>query len=378
MHLQCSLGADHESRRQTPNGKWRVFMDQDVLEAIFTHWIGTKWAVFLKNTLGELTQYHRIWRHAPEMPYEEEKKLQYFGISESDGFYSRSVDSKRLDTYRQHFFLAPLPSKPFEESGGYDDDDNDVDPNKLSPKDVKQLLLRTLAGEVVVRQYLDGEVAVLQSDFKWFATGIAHSTIEAVLRFAGFSIDWITFFKKVLEPPMDMLNGQPVRTRKRGLPMAHIFEKFIGELVLFFMDLAVNQEASMLLYRFHDDLWLVGKPADVAKAWKTMEVFASTMGLEFNENKTGSEYLIQGQKDKNASIVEALPEGAVTMHFLKLDPESRRWIINKDHVKQHVAQLQKQLAGSKSVLEWIKTWNSCIGRFFSYTFGEFDAPSALL
>jgi hypothetical protein len=35
-----------------------------------------------------------------------------------------------------------------------------------------------------------------------------------------------------------------------------------------------------------------------------------------------------------------------------------------------VDQLKKQLTDCKSVLSWVQTWNSCIGRFFSHTFGE--------
>ena len=344
-------------------------MDEDVLEALFTHWIGTRWAVHLKTALQGLNRYTGIWKHAAKMPYEESQKRKYFGMAVSE----HSMDEERQSTYRDHFFMAPLPGKMFEEAGGYDDDDTgpETDPNRKSPKEIKQLLLRTLATEVVMRRSLDSEVAVVQSDFQWFATGLAHTTIFAIMRFMGFQEEWISFFKKVLEPPLNMLNDKPVRTRKRGLPMAHVFEKLLGELVLFFMDLAVNQEAGMLLYRFHDDLWLAGKPRNCAKAWQTMETFAKIMGLEFNQHKTGSVYLVDGGRQKDPQIAKALPEGPVVMNFLILDPQSGQWIINKDHVQQHVQQLQKQLAGSKSILEWIKTWNSCIGRFFSYTFGEY-------
>lgn len=347
-------------------------MDEDVLEAIFTQWIGIMWAVQLKGTLRNIEGYTGIWKHATNMPYEEVQKRKYYGMPLKGDYPNRSVDSERLTTYWEHFFMAPLPSRIFE-AGGYDDDDEtgyETDSKRKSPKEIKQLLLRTLATEVVLRRSLDGAVAVVQSDFQWFATGLAHSTVFAVLRFMGFQEEWIRFLKKVLEPPLDMLNDKPVRTRKRGLPMAHIFEKLFGELVLFMMDVAVNQEASMLLYRFHDDLWLVGEPQNCAKAWRTMKEFAEIMGLEFNEHKTGSVYLVEKGIKKDASIVKALPEGQVVMNFLILDPDSGRWIINKEHVQQHVEQLQKQLAGTKSVLEWIKTWNSCIGRFFSYTFGE--------
>ena len=359
--------------RQSLNGKWRVMMDEDVLQALLTHWIGTRWAVYMKGTLNRLRWNKSLWNQCASIPDDARAKSKYYFDEWTSSAVrgDQNIARERQKTYDDEFFMSPLPSKEFEEAGGYDDDD-DVpgDDGKKSPKDIKQLLLRTLATEVIVRRSLDGEVAVVQSDFQWFATGIAHATVFAVLRFLGFQEEWITFFKKVMEPPLNMLDGGDVRIRKRGLPMAHIFEKLFGELVLFFMDLAVAQNGGMHLYRFHDDLWLAGAPKGCAAAWKTMEEFAKVMGLEFNKNKTGSVYLTDGKHPKSTDVIKALPEGPVVMNFLILDPESGKWIINKPHVQEHVQQLQKQLHGSKSVLAWIKTWNSCIGRFFSYTFGE--------
>ena len=358
--------------RQSLNGKWRVMMDEDVLQALLTHWIGTRWAVFMKGALNRLRRNKALWKQSASIPDDDRAKSKYyFDDWTRSAMRDENVARERQKTYDDDFFMSPLPSKEFEEAGGYDDDDDAPDDDgKRSPKDIKQLLLRTLATEVIVRRSLDGEVAVVQSDFQWFATGIAHSTVFAVMRFMGFQEEWITFFKKVMEPPLNMLDGGDVRIRKRGLPMAHVFEKLLGELILFFMDLAVAQNGAMHLYRFHDDLWLAGAPEGCAAAWKTMEEFAKVMGLEFNKNKTGSVYLTDEKHSKNTDVVKALPEGPVVMNFLILDRESGKWIINKSHVQEHVTQLQKQLNGSKSVLAWIKTWNSCIGRFFSYTFGE--------
>ncbi|EGC48889.1 conserved hypothetical protein [Histoplasma capsulatum var. duboisii H88] len=364
--------------RQKANGKWRVMMDDDVLQAIFTHWIGTNWAIQLKTFLQGVQNNPKVWKNNFRIPQEDRAKRRYYlncnDHSGSEG--GANAEQDRQETYREHFFLAPLPSKFYEESGGYDDDDDGDDASengkggRLNPKEIKQLLLRTLATEFLVRRSLDGEAAVVQSDFQWFATGLAHSSVFAVLRFMGFQEEWISFFKKVLEPPLDMLNGKPVRTRKRGLPMSHIFEKFMGEMVLFFMDLTVNQHTGMILYRFHDDLWLCGKPDRCAKAWQIMEEFAKVMGLEFNKSKTGSVYFVEEQQPKNPEIVKVLPEGPVVINFMVLDPKSGSWVINQEHVLEHAKQLRKQLAGCKSVLEWIKTWNSCIGRFFSHTFAD--------
>lgn len=358
--------------RQSLNGKWRIMMDEDVLQALLTHWIGTYWAVQLKTVLVSSRYSARLWKQYTRLPDREMAKRQYFLSSHAvqQMHSEKNIARERHRVYDQHFFMSSLPSKLYEDAGGYYDEDTSVDDGRLSPKDIKQLMLRNLTTEVLVRRSLGGEVAVVQSDFQWFATGIAHSTVFAVMRFIGFQEEWITFFRKVMEPPLNILDGSPVRTRKRGLPMAHIFEKMLGELVLYFMDLAVAQNNGTILYRFHDDLWLVGPPKACADSWQTMEKFAKVMGLEFNFNKTGSVYLTDGKTSKSSDVVKALPEGPVEMNFLVMDPDSGKWTINDEHVQEHVQQLQKQLNQSTSVLQWIKTWNSCIGRFFSYTFGE--------
>ena len=215
----------------------------------------------------------------------------------------------------------------------------------------------------------------MQSDFQWFATSISHNTITAILRFVGVPEDWITFFRKFLEAPLNLspVSDDPdrtqVRIRKRGVPMAHALEKLFGELVLFFIDLAVNQEAGTILYRFHDDLWLCGKPHQCARAWKSMEQFSMVMGLEFNRKKTGSVYLTN-KSCRDPDIVAVLPEGPVSVGFLTLDPNTGDWTINQQDVDAHVTQLQKQLSKCTSILSWVQTWNSCIGRFFGHSFGE--------
>lgn len=208
-----------------------------------------------------------------------------------------------------------------------------------------------------------------------YATGLSHSTIYAVLKYVGLGDDWIDFFKKYLEAPLNLdlaSDDRPKlgpRIRKRGVPMAHASEKLVGELVLFFMDLAVNRQTGILLYRLHDDIWLVGEPAQSAEAWTLMQTFAKIFGLDFNRSKTGSVYM-HGNAPRDPNIESTLPSGTVTLGFLQLDEGSGKWVIDRRLVQAHVDQLQKQLSNCHSVLSWVQTWNSCIGRFFSHTFGE--------
>ena len=125
----------------------------------------------------------------------------------------------------------------------------------------------------------------------------------------------------------------------------------------------------MLLYRLHDDLWLCGEPEKCAKAWTTIERCARVMGLEFNSSKTGSAYL-DDKGNGDFKIEETLPEGKVLMGFLQLDAQTGEWVIDHAQVDAHIKQLGKQLAGCNSIFSWIQTWNSCVGRFFNYTFGQ--------
>lgn len=335
----------------------------------------------MKTILCNVARCTGIWKHQVNVPpYVSDRRRYFLGDHRSRAETNTGVEKRRQGMYQDDFFLSQLPSSVHSGNGGYDNDDPDPDSEAdggKTPKEVKQQLLRLLATEVQLHKTLHGQVAVVQSDFQWFCTGLSHSTIFAVLRFLGVDEEWIAFFKKFLAAPLNMgpvSEGEPdadrVQIRKRGVPMAHVLEKFFGELVLFFMDLLVNQEAGILLYRFHDDLWVVGEPEKCAIAWQSMERFSALMGLELNKSKTGSVYLAGDEFTYEDSEVAAkFPTGPVSIGFLNLDATSGDWIINQKDVFAHVKQLSKQLAASPSILSWIHTWNSCIGRFFSHTFG---------
>ncbi|KAK4119982.1 hypothetical protein N657DRAFT_649554 [Parathielavia appendiculata] len=385
--------------RRGLNGKYRVWADDDILQMIFVQYIGIRLCNLLKPALKDFMQRvcsknlqgrvaptsadlerHRFYLHSTPIP-----------IS--------SIESRRKSDYFDKFFLSQLPATEtslFDGDNRYDDDDdNDSDSDASEAADVtsspqkrsgiKQQLLRHLTAELIVhrlrglthdtRTSPGSGVALVQTDLQWYATGLSHSTVFAVMRYVGFGQDWIDFFKKYLESPLNLdaaSDNRPQhgpRIRKRGVPMAHASEKFTGELVLFFMDLAVNRETGILLYRLHDDIWLVGEPQRSAQAWSCMQSFATVFGLDFNKAKTGSIYL-PGSSKKDTTIAKTLPAGPVRIGFLCLDPESGRWVIDQKLVVAHVDQLEKQLTECKSVLSWVQTWNSCIGRFFSHTFGE--------
>ncbi|KAJ9149294.1 reverse transcriptase [Pleurostoma richardsiae] len=388
--------------RQQLNGKYRIWADDDMLQMVFVQYIGIRLCNLLKSALKDFISDRSIWTWSQgameSTPTQRDMdRRQYFTGVSLKPLSKKVVETERKNRYLDDFFLSQLPdgeTSLYEGgNGGYDGDDDDegfdewkrpAGTHQKGPS-IKQRLLRQLTSDMLIHRLrsvtygkpLDSGkgVAILQTDLQWYGTSLPHSTVYAAMRYVGFTDDWVAFFKKYLEAPLNLDHSAEHRTptgprpRKRGVPMAHSSEKLIGELVLFFIDLTVNRQTGMLLHRLHDDIWLCGDPEDCARAWAGMQRFAEVFGLEFNSSKTGSVYLASEAK-KDRKVAAVLPHGPVIIGFLKLNPESGDWDINQSQVDAHVWQLQKQLALCDSVLSWVQTWNSCIGRFFSHTFGE--------
>jgi hypothetical protein len=362
---EADEGLYYEPRQQL-NGKYRIMMDQDILQAIFLHYIAVSWCVELKSQFSNILCNERFWKGPKIMTADEEARYNFFmGTTRSNVF---GVEEEKKSTFRNTFLLSTLPKTFSEDSDPYDEQKGPKDKTN-SGRNIRQMLLRQIATDVIIRQALHGDVAVVQSDLQWYATGLPHSTLFAVLRFWGVPEEWITFFKKYAEAPlrMDETPGENVRTRKRGIPITDAFEKLFGECVLFCMDVAVNRLAEATLIRFHDDLWLSGNPSTCASAWETIETFVRVLGLDINTSKTGSVYISDAEKD--ASIASRLPEGQVCIGMLQLT-DSGDWTIDQTQVSAHVRQLQKQLGQCQSIISWIQTWNACMSNFFQSMFGQ--------
>ncbi|GKZ33807.1 hypothetical protein AbraIFM66950_003889 [Aspergillus brasiliensis] len=363
--------------RQQANGKYRIWMDEDLLQLIFLQYIGTRHCNTLRKLLSTFVQQDSVWNWKPERQMTARDRLRrkyYLGV---DTIYSTAEDL-RFTEYLETYFLSQLPKseKTLSEKGNtYDSDNEDAGTHstRQEGKNFRQRLLRKIATEALVRRQLHGAAVVVQSDMKWYATCLPHSTIVFIMKYIGFPQRWIDFYHRYLEAPLNMDSSyegrEPVgpRIRKRGIPFSHAAEKLLGEMILFFMDLAVNRETGLLLYRLHDDLWLCGEPAKCVRAWEVMGQFAKVTGLEFNHSKTGSAYLAASRDPR---IAAQLPKGSVTFGFLKLDADTETWVIDETLVDAHVQQLKQQLDRCDSVISWVRTWNSCIGRFFKNTFGQ--------
>ena len=251
-------------QRKHVTGKYHIYMHEDLLQAIFLHYIGVKWSVFFKKALKAFIKCEDVW----QAPREEisiadrRKREEYLGPQKK----KQSLNWKRQGINMKVFFLSQLmeseytdlgadadgaeEAEPSEESyrpavqmarmsapasvrkqkrasgtGGakrhrrveieaevdYSDENEDFDndddlENEVEVPDSKmqkkQLILRLLAAEILINTKLYGEFSCARSEFKQWGPSLPHSSIYIVLSFLGVGNKWLRFFRRFLEAPL--------------------------------------------------------------------------------------------------------------------------------------------------------------------------------
>jgi hypothetical protein len=356
-------GIPIDMRRQL-NGKYRVFMDEDLLDSLLLQYLGSTWAVRLRLAFKWFFN-SQAWDSVHEnIPTEHIERRKYFLGSATD-VGATGINQLRQRTYGNKYFMSQLPDSLEEGARSYDD--NSQVKNAL---DTKHSLLHLLITESLIHKSQHDEFTTIRSDYQWFGPSLPHITVLTVLEYFGVPDMWLNFFKVFLEAPLKFVQDGPTAStqiRKRGVPMSHTLSDFFGESVLFCMDYAVNQHTKgEILYRLHDDFWFWGTEKTCENAWVAMTRYAKVMGLKFNEEKTGT--VRMGKKGERTDSI--LPCGDIRWGFLVLDADQGRFVIDQAQVDQHIEELDRQLSSCKCVFTWVQAWNGYFGRFFTNNFAR--------
>ena len=360
-------------QRRKLNGRYRFYPEEDILHSLFTYYIGQRWCVFLGTTLREFVKYPEVWKPDTQAISKRDAERRRYFVN-STPRRSRTVAGDRDKYYWDKIFLDHLPKSVEEKRARYGSDAR-ADPKDTRPSylSTAQGLLHRLQAEILTQTKLGSEVTVIRTDFKWFGPSLPHSSLYAVLEYFGVSAEWIDFFRRVLEAPLRFEQDPPdaaPRVRVRGTPIGTPLADFLGELLLFCLDFAVNQQADgVKLYRLHDDSWAWGSLDACTKAWAAMTQFARVVGLDFNESKTGCVRILRDGAAA-ARVPSNLPQGDVTWGLLKLDPVAGRFVINQAEVDAHIEELRLQLGACRSIFDWTQAWNMYAVRFFTDNFGS--------
>ena len=358
------------SVRRALNGKYRVYMDEEILQALLLHFVGMKWALHFKTTFKAFFN-SGAWKHSSEKSLDglaRRKRQRFLG---GNGAHTPSIRNERRETYRDDYFMSQLP-RTFKDTKDEYSEDSSKDDVK-SPIAIKQSLLHLISTELLLNARLNRSITVFQSDFKWFGPSLPHATIISVLHFFDVPEMWLKFFEKFLRAPVKFVQDGPeaqTKVRQCGVPISHRISDALGEAVLFCLDFAINKSTGSNLYRLHDDIWFWGSSHASVLAWETIQEFASVMGLALNEAKTGSATILSNPiSPQETSLMSRLPHGKVRWGFLILDT-SGKWTIDDQLVEAHICELRQQLKACKSILAWVKAWNIYVGRFIPNNFGE--------
>ena len=358
--------------RRALNGKYRVYMDEEMLQALLLHFVGIQWAVHLRTAFYGFFN-SEAWKQSPRnsMDARARQTRQFYLDGRQNSWIVRS---ERHERYKREYFLLQLPAS-FNVSTGdkYNDTSYKAHDKSKSPMATKQSLLHLISTEALIHTRLYGSFTILKSDFRWFGPSLPHAAILTVLRFFGVPDRWLNFFEKFLGAPIKFaMDGRDAQTRTRqcGVPIQHQLSDAMSEAVLFCMDFAVNRSTESNLYRLHDDIWFWGDKDATIKAWKAIQDFASAMGLHLNDEKTGAVELSGDPVTAHEfGPSDELPSGPITWGFLKMGT-SGKWAIDDAQVDTHIEELKVQLEACKSIFSWVQAWNVYVARFISNNFGE--------
>lgn len=123
-------GLPVEQRRHV-TGKYHIYIDEDLLQAIFLQFIGVKWCVFFKGAFTTFSNFDGAWTSLREpIPILARKRREYFlGPQEK----KPSVQSKRQGLYKSIWFMSQLPDSEWQDQSaveGEEEADYDTRPAK--------------------------------------------------------------------------------------------------------------------------------------------------------------------------------------------------------------------------------------------------------
>jgi len=154
-----SEGVQVEMRRHL-SGKYRAYMDTEIITALLFQYLGMKWSIGFKSAFRDVVKSPAWKRDAREFTREERlERSECFKELKTD--VRNSIDGERRAKQNDLFFMTQLPGElvslsPYDEVTG--------------PKvvNVQQTLLKIVNTEIYLNQALHDQCTVVRTDLEWY------------------------------------------------------------------------------------------------------------------------------------------------------------------------------------------------------------------
>ena len=224
-------GVQVEMRRHL-SGKYRAYMDAEIITALLFEYLGMRWSVGFKAACRGVVNSSAWKRDAREFTREERlQRNECFKEPKTD--VSESIEQERRAEQNKLFFMTQLPGE-LAALSPYDEDPVVTGPDVVN---VQQTLLKIVNTEIYLNCALHRQCTIVRTDLEWcviptrtrkflltlprFGPSLPHDSILTVLRFFGMPELWIAFMRKWLNASLSFDRGAPPKTRRRGVPIAH-------------------------------------------------------------------------------------------------------------------------------------------------------------
>ncbi|KAE8229496.1 hypothetical protein CF326_g5536 [Tilletia indica] len=378
------------------NGKERMHLQLDIVQAVFLQVVGAKWA-------GHFTQVLHKLHRSESWPV----VMELGGVADDDKAVEEMMDHQsellqRVCTSRAHIqtlndFCAGGLLQEREQSfrssatemltrsnsaGGfaaaYEGSDGVVGAKdscawktgvsaQLPAQTYAQVYQKMQADMQLLRIGAPGsKAAFLHADLRDFGASVPHKVILDVLQFFGLPPQWLAWYGTYLRIPMR--SSTEVHKSQRGTPFGLLATAVADELLLVVLDIALACAADVTALRNHDDVWVWSVGTErVTRAWAVMGEFAALTGLSWNGEKTGCTTVsfplrgdnLETTSTKNITNSNDLPENPLRWGVLLLQ-EDGHWGVDNDLVDLQAEAARLELAnsrGARSLLGKVNIYN---------------------
>lgn len=159
-------GVQVEMRRHL-SGKYRAYMDTEIITALLFQYLGMRWSVEFKSAFCDVVNSPAWERDVREFTREERlQRSECFKESKTD--VSQSIEQQRRTEQRDLFFMTQLPGQ-LASLSPYDEDPVVTGPEVVN---VQQTLLKIVNTEIYLKQALHGQCTVVRTDLEWYVNPI--------------------------------------------------------------------------------------------------------------------------------------------------------------------------------------------------------------